>query len=234
MNPVSALLVMVLQTSPFHPPVTVRCEIDTELPLHQIHVSVAEQPEKEAGPDSEGHLTLARLPEGNLHLSFFQEDEHLGEVAVRSAQSGDFIRLRVRLVPGNAILLDEFRVKGVSETGTSIDDDSDASQPPLHAPQEPSSSGESALSNCPAPGEPFSRTGNVTRVIDHEAFEFQTSDRKTYVIYVGTATRLQRGTGRMEYADLHRGLRLLVKGTVAAGPHEECSIGAREITVQNQ
>lgn len=223
-----AMFALALQSSSFRSPVTVRCELDTDLPLDEIRVSLNEKPELKAVAQSDGSLTLPSLPEGDLHLSFFQKDASLGEVAIRATESGDFIRLRVRLVPGNAILLDEFRIRGLSDTpepssksAAQVQGEADEAPRLLTAP-----------SRCPAPGEAVSVTGTLTRIIDHDAFELQTSNRQIYVVYVGTATRLQRGSTRFDYADLEKGMRLLLKGTVAAGPEEECSIGAKEITVQ--
>ncbi|MEE9180393.1 MAG: hypothetical protein V3U22_05800 [Vicinamibacteria bacterium] len=247
----TTLLLLTLQGSQFEPPVTVRCELDTELPLEEIRVSIAEKRETEGFHEPNGGVMLPGLPAGDIHLSFFQRGILLGDIEIRSANHGDFVRLKIRLVTGNAILLDEFRVKGVSpERGTlakplsvasantirtSPESDSvqksEPAEPVLSRPRPPRSAKKSS-SQCPDPGDSITRTGKLSRIIDNDSFELLGSARRSYVVYVGSATRLKRGSTLVAYSALREGLGILVKGTVAAGPEDECSIGAREVILQ--
>ncbi len=246
----TTLLLLTLQGSQFEPPVTVRCELDTELPLEEIRVSIAEKRETEGVPEPNGGVMLPGLPAGDIHLSFFQRGILLGNIEIRSADQGDFVRLKIRLVTGNAILLDEFRVKGVSgERGTSAKPISVASATTLRTPPQPTSVEKSEpltepilsrplpprsanKSQCPDPGDSITRTGKLSRIIDNDSFELQGSDRRSYVVYVGSATRLKRGSTLVAYSALREGVDIFVKGTVAAGPEDECSIGAREVILR--
>ena len=248
----TTLLLLTLQGSQFEPPVTVRCELDTELPLEEIRVSIAEKRETEGFPEPNGGVMLPGLPAGDIHLSFFQRGILLGNIEIRSADQGDFVRLKIRLVTANAILLDEFRVKGVSrERGTSAKPISVASANTIRTAPEPTSveksepltepilsrpppprSAKKSSSQCPDPGDSITRTGKLSRIIDNDSFELLGSARRSYVVYVGSATRLKRGSTLVAYSALREGLGILVKGTVAAGPEDECSIGAREVILQ--
>ncbi|HLE21495.1 MAG TPA: hypothetical protein VJB88_10295, partial [Vicinamibacteria bacterium] len=57
-----AMFALALQSSSFRSPVTVRCELDTDLPLDEIRVSLNEKPELKAVAQSDGSLTLPSLP----------------------------------------------------------------------------------------------------------------------------------------------------------------------------
>jgi hypothetical protein len=258
----TTLLLLTLPLSQFEPPVTVSCHLDTELPLAEIRVSIAEMREREGVPEHEGVVTLPGLPAGDIHLSFFQREILLGEIEIRSANEGEFIRLKVRLVTGNAILLDEFRVKGVSGASTpptksfsvatpvknvkdvpsrtvseptSVQETDPRPKPQLsRPPPQATRPAKSSSSKCPEPGDTVTRTGKLSRIIDNDSFELLGSDRRSYVVYVGSATRLKRGSTLVAYNALREGLGVLVKGTVAAGPKDECSIGAREVILQRQ
>ena len=99
------LLLLVLQSSEPRLPVTIRCEIDTELPITEIAVSLQEKRELNETPkalDNGGTVTLSDLPSGDLHLLFFRGTSLLGEVEVPSTEEGEFIRVEVRLVEGNS------------------------------------------------------------------------------------------------------------------------------------
>jgi hypothetical protein len=119
MKLIAAFLLIALQASEPRLPVTIRCEIDTQLPVSEIKVSIEEKREVSETPKAReeggGTVTLSKLPPGDLLLLFFRDTSLLGKVRVPSAEEGEFIRVVVRLVEGNAILLDEFRVRGVSE-----------------------------------------------------------------------------------------------------------------------
>ena len=177
----------------------IRCQLDTELPLDELRISVAEKRELDEPIESNGSVTLSGLPEGDLHLWFLQDEERLGEIKINAAKSGELIRLEIRLVTGNAILLEEFRITGLTETSSPAP--SPPTSPVDHTQTiDQTSDGETASSHCPAPGETFSRTGALTRVIDRDAFELQGDDRRLYTIYIGSATRLQEGSARLDYA----------------------------------
>ena len=242
--------------------------MDTELPVAEIRVTIAEMREREGVPEDDGAVTLPGLPAGDIHLSFFQREIFLGQIEIRSANEGEFIRLKVRLVTGNAILLDEFRVKGVSgdsrlatksfSAATPLKDVKDVNDvnnvpsstvsqtasaqksKPQPQPQSsrtpPQSTGpaKTSSSKCPAPGDTVTRTGKLSRIIDNDSFELLGSDRRSYVVYVGSATRLKRGSALVAYSALGEGLAILVKGTIAAGPENDCSIGAQEVLVQRK
>ncbi len=255
----TSLLLLTLSASQFEPPVTIRCQLDTKLPLDEIRVSITEMRERKSVPGSDGGVTLPGLPAGDIHLSFFQRDILIGQIELRSANEGEFIRLKVRLVTGNAILLDEFRVKGVSGVSPPPTKSLPAATPlndlPSGADSEPTTVEKSTTrpapqptrpptefarppkrtsSTCPAPGDTITRTGKLSRIIDNDSFELFGSDRRNYVVYVGSATRVKRGSRLVTSSALREGLGILVKGTVAAGPEDECSIGAREVIVQRQ
>ncbi len=242
----TTLLLLILQASQFEPPVTLRCELDTELPLDEIRVSIAEMREREGVPEPNGGLTFRGLPAGDIHLSFFQKEILLGDIEIRSANYGDFVRLKIRLVTGNAILLDEFRVKGVrGDRGTSakpisvaststlrttseptrVENRAPLTQPIPSRPPPPLRSAKKSSSECPDPGDSITRTGKLSRIIDNDSFELLGSRRQSYVVYVGSATRLKRGSTLVAYSALREGLALLVNGTVAAGPEDEGNIG---------
>ena len=164
----------------------IRCQLDTELPLEELRISVAEKRELDEPIESNGSVTLSGLPEGDLHLWFLQDEERLGEIKINAAKSGELIRLEIRLVTGNAILLEEFRITGLTETSSPAP--SPPTSPVDHTQTiDQTSDGETASSHCPAPGETFSRTGALTRVIDRDAFELQGDDRRLYTIYIGSS-----------------------------------------------
>ena len=252
MNLAPTLLLITLLVTQFEPPVTVRCQLDTELPLEEIRVSIAEMREREGMPEGDGAITLSGLPSGDIHLTFFQGEVALGEIEIRSANDGEFIRLKVRLVTGNAILLDEFRVKGVSGDGSEprkgtfsaatvseptrvVEQNTQRPPPQASRPSSPvTRPPKRSSSKCPTPGDAITRTGKLSRIIDNDSFELTGSDRRDYVVYVGSATRMKRGSSLVANSALREGLGILVKGTVAAGPEDECSIGAREVIVQRE
>ena len=64
----TTLLLFALQGSQFEPPVTVRCQLDTELPLDEIRVSIAEMREREGVPEPNGSVTFRGLPAGDIHV----------------------------------------------------------------------------------------------------------------------------------------------------------------------
>jgi hypothetical protein len=68
-------------------------------------------------------------------------------------------------------------------------------------------------------------------MIDNDSFELE-SGPWTYVVYVGTATRIHRGRTALALADITDGQTLTVKGSVAAGPEGECSVGAMDIEIR--
>ena len=129
----------------------IRCQLDTELPLDELRISVAEKRELDEPIESNGSVTLSGLPEGDLHLWFLQDEERLGEIKINAAKSGELIRLEIRLVTGNAILLEEFRITGLTETS------SPAPSPPTSPVDghtqtiDQTSDGETASSHCPVP-----------------------------------------------------------------------------------
>jgi hypothetical protein len=211
----------------------VHCRLDTELPLDELRVSVTEKRELDEPVEPEGEVTLSGLPEGELHLVFFHNETRLGEIEIGSAESGELIRLKIRLVAGNAILLEESRISGLSET-TSRPPSTPASPVDNSRTIDPKTRLARGPSYCPPAGEVISRSGNVTRIIDREAFEIEGEDRRLYVVYVGSATRLTQGSVSLDYADLLKGMRVNIRGTVAAGPEDQCSIGARQITVERR
>jgi hypothetical protein len=248
----TVLLLLTLQTSEPRLPVTIRCEIDTDLPITEIQVSLQEKRELNETPEARekgGIVTLSDLPSGDLHLLFFRGPSLLGKVEVPSTEEGEYIRIAVRLVEGNAILLDDFRVRGVSEMTSA----NEAFGPPqaksdsstvakrerepeaveLHPPKASSKprSPPSPPGHCPSPGEPLTLRGRMRRLIDNDSFEMQ-SGPWTYVVYVGTATRIHRGRTNLELADITDNQTLTVQGSVAAGPDGECSIGARDIAIR--
>jgi hypothetical protein len=223
MSLVALILLGVLQYSDPDLPVTIRCELDTELPLAEISVSVEEKREATVAPGSKGQsgnmVTLTELPEGDLHLLFYHEASLCGKVGVTDARRGELIRLKVRLVTSNAILLDEIRIRGVSGFSTPKADTPVTVSPPVSV----ISSGP-----CPPPGEPITLSGKVGRIIDNDSFELQ-SGLVSYVVYIGSATRFRGSRERLQKGDLRVNQSLTIKGTVAAGPEGECSIGAKQI-----
>ncbi len=247
MSLVALFLIGILQYPHSDLPVTIRCELDTELPLAEISVSVEEKREASVTPQSKGEtgnmVTLTELPEGDLHLLFYHEATLCGKVAVTDARRGELIRLKVRLVTGNAILLDEYRIRGVSGFSTPRADSpvsgsppvttsppSSASTPPPGLTSPTPASLPKAISSdpCPAPGEPITLSGKVVRIIDNDSFELQ-SGLLSYVVYIGSATRFRGSRQTLQRSDLRENQSLTIKGTVAAGPEDECSIGAKEI-----
>jgi hypothetical protein len=244
------LWLLILQSSEPRLPVTIRCEIDTDLPITEIKVSLQEKRELNETPkaqDNGGTATLFELPSGDLHLLFFRGTSLMGNIEVPSTEEGEFIRIVVRLVDGNAILIDDFRVRGVSEM-TSAHDAPDPPEIKSESPSEtklesrsieaypqssppPSRPNSSPPSHCPGPGEPMTLRGKLLRVIDNDSFELE-SGPWTYVIYVGTATRIHRGRTILELAEITDRQTLVVKGSVAAGPEGECSVGAKDIEVR--
>jgi hypothetical protein len=256
-------LSLLLQTIEPLLPVTVQCALDTELPLSEIRVRVEEKRELRETPGLDGVLTLRDLPAGDLNVVFYWNEDTLGQVSLSRARLGDFIRIRVRLVEGNAILLEEFRVKGVSDSRASgtvspvTAAPSDALAPDARSPTReispapapaPQPTVDSALpvgappsqpirlqpasSGCPAPDEPINLDGVVVRIIDNDSFELETSERRRFIVYVGTATKLRPSGGRISARDLKPNERVRVRGVGAAGPEDECSVGAREIARQ--
>jgi hypothetical protein len=236
------VLLLIVQVSEPRLPVTIRCDIDTELPITEIEVSLQEKRELSETPKAlekgGGTVTISELPSGDLHLLFFRGPSLLGKVEVPSAEEGELIRIKVRLVEGNAILLDEFRVRGVSGTaGTSEDTQSSTKEteapsirvyPPSSPPPPPKTP---STSHCPDAGEPMTLKGKMIRVIDNDSFEMQ-SGPWTYIVYVGSATRIHRGGTVLALADIAENQAMTVKGTVAAGPEGECSIGAKDVTLR--
>jgi hypothetical protein len=243
MSVTTFLLLLTFQAAEARLPVTVRCVLDTELPLPEITVSLEEKREVSASPKLQGQeagtVTLADLPSGDLHLLFYRNQSLIGRVKLTATERGEFIRLRIRLVEGNAILLDELRIQGVSEmsprTGQTTPGKTDPKAPALeiYPPASPSlrePSAKTVPEHCPAPGEPVTLKGKVVRVIDNDSFELQ-SGPWTYVIYIGSSTRMGRGSAGkiLRVGDLGKNQALLIRGTVAAGPDDECSIGASRI-----
>jgi len=239
----TALVFLFLSHAPFQEPesrVTVRCELDTEFALTEISVSVEEKREVSITPEADGELILQDLPEGDLQLLFYHNESLLGRVEVSSTKRGDFIRLVVRLVEGNAILLDESRVRGVSEV-TSSQKSLKPAKPKSPLPTSPPTSSSipkrkappDSSTTCPAVGDTVTLEGRLVRLIDNDSFELL-SGRSSYVIYTGKATRFRRGSLRIQRSDLQPGQLLSVEGRVAAGPVGECSIGARQIQMKRR
>jgi hypothetical protein len=236
------VLLLIFQASEPRPPITIRCDIDTELPITEIEVSLQEKRELSETPkaleNGGGTVTLSELPSGDLHLLFFRGSSLLGKVEVPSAEKGELIRIKVRLVEGNAILLDEFRVRGVSGTAGSSEDTKSSKKesesrsikvyPLSSSPSQPKTP---STSHCPDTGEPMTLRGKMVRVIDNDSFEMQ-SGPWTYIVYVGTATHIHRGGTVLALADIAENQALTVKGTVAAGPEGECSIGAKDVDLR--
>jgi hypothetical protein len=236
------VLLLIVQASEPRLPITIRCYIDTELPVNEIEVSLQEKRELSETPkaleEGGGTVTLPGLPSGNLHLLFFRGTSLLGTIEVLSAEEGEHIRIKVRLVEGNAILLDEFRVRGVSGTaGPSEDTKSRRKQPEspsirIYPPSSSLSQTETpSTSHCPDVGEPMTLKGKMIRIIDNDSFEMR-SGPWIYVVYVGTATRIHRGRTVLVLADIPENQAVTVKGTVAAGPEGECSIGAKDVDLR--
>ena len=226
----------VLQVSESRLPVRAQCELDTEFALTEISVSVEEKRELRVTPDARGKLILQDLPEGDLHLLFYNKESLLGRVELPSTRRGQFIRLVVRLVEGNAILLDESRISGVSDvasSGKSLPPPRPKLEPPPYKPSSSLTRKAPADSStpCPAVGDTVTLEGRLARLIDNDSFELFLN-LKSYVIYIGKATQLRRGRVVMEKSDLRPGQLLSVEGRVAAGPKGECSIGARRIQVK--
>jgi hypothetical protein len=242
MTTIVFLLLSMLQTSGPLLSVAIRCDIDTEIPLTEIRVSVEEKREMSLTPlrrGGNGRVTIQELPDGDLHLIFYRDDEQLGKIEVKSARKGDFIRLKVRLVEGNAILLSENRVRGVSGAHT-------AGSTPEPIPEEPATTTVPSRSttstiapspngvsrpSCPAPGESVTLRGKLTRIMDRDSFELHTGSG-TYTVYIGAATEIHRGGRDLPRNELAEQQSLVVRGTVAAGPKDECSIGAKSVDVQ--
>lgn len=237
------LLILTIQTSEIPISATVRCRIDTDLPLDQISVTVKEKREVEERPrargGSEGQVAIGELPEGDVNLLFYFGDSQLGKIKLSSVARGEVIKIKVRLVEGNAILLDEYRIKGVTESARAvvsspIENPKPAEEPPqtkrVGAPPLRSRSGTTDY--CPAPGEPLTLTGELIRIIDRDSFELRSGPRN-YVIYPGSATQFHGSSTVTGSSDLRVGMTLVVEGTVAAGPKGECSLGARDVHVSN-
>ena len=232
-------------------PITVLCALDTSLPYETLRVTVEEKREIREVPTPQGGLTLRDLPAGDLHLLFHQNDTRIGTVTIRHAEFGQFIQIKVRLVEGNAILLEDSRVKGVSVDGPG----SIVGVPrgpflpaPAPAPAAPSvpakpdapvldaapiSSPQAVSRNCPAADERVDLEGVVTRVVDNDSLVLEDSRRRSFTIYLGTATRLRPGGGTAKMSLFRTGQRVSVSGAGAAGPDGECSVGAREIWLRN-
>ncbi len=236
------LLLHLLQTSGPLLSVTIRCDIHTEIPLSEIRVSVEEKREMSLTPRKQGEngrVTLQELPDGDLHLLFYRDDERLGGVEVKAAGKGDFIRLKIRLVEGNAILLDEYRVRGISGVQPAgPNPEPIQSEPATTTVQSrsltttvPSPPQRSSRTSCPAAGESVTLRGKLTRIIDRDAFELH-SGSLTYTVYIGAATEIHRGGQKLPRTELAEQQSLVVRGTVAAGPKDECSVGAKSVDVQ--
>jgi hypothetical protein len=73
--------------------------------------------------------------------------------------------------------------------------------------------------------------GKMIRVIDNDSFEMQ-SGPWTYIVYVGSATRIHKGGTVLALSDIAENQAMTVKGTVAAGPKGECSIGAKDVDLR--
>ena len=84
---------------------------------------------------------------------------------------------------------------------------------------------------CPNAGEAMTLKGKILRVIDNDSFELQ-SGPWAYTVYIGSATRIHRGLATIRKDQLKRSQPVTVKGTVAAGPEGDCSIGAKEIELR--
>ncbi len=228
MTPAILVFLLLFQNTQSRLPVTIRCELDTELVLADIKVSVEEKREVSAIPQTDSSVILRDLPDGNVNLVFFYRKIRVGEIEIKNTRQGEYIRVKARLVEDNVIFLEEFRIKGVDEYSTPETENGNPSSP--SSSRRPSSTSSKSPSTCPEPDDPVALKGNIVRIIDNDSFEFESSTR-SYIIYVGTATRLHRGGTSLHYGDLKKSLRLSIKGTVAAGPVGECSIGAKDITV---
>jgi len=77
-------------------------------------------------------------------------------------------------------------------------------------------------------------TGTITRIIDHDTFAICGDEGALYVIYVGSATRLTPEATALQYADLTQNMRVSIRGSVAADPAKQCSVGARQVVVQRR
>jgi hypothetical protein len=71
----------------------------------------------------------------------------------------------------------------------------------------------------------------LTRILDRDSFELHTGSGK-YIIYIGTATEIHREGRTLLRHELAEQQSLVVRGTVAAGPKDECSIGAKSVEVR--
>jgi hypothetical protein len=245
MNLAAALFLSLAQAGDPLLPVTVSCLVDTELPLAEIRATVREKRELSVSPSPSGKLTLRDLPEGELHLLFYRNETPLGEVTLGGARLGQFIQIKVRLVEGNAILLEELRVKGVSgeeATGSVTPlpvpapaSPAPVSPTPLPLPSTPAPlnapSGLEAKpsSRCPSPEQPVDEEGVVLRVIDNDSFELETRAHRRLTAYAGSAARLRPSGAPVNVRSLKPGQRLRLVGAGAAGPEGECSVGVREI-----
>jgi len=217
-------------------PVTVSCVLDTELPLSEIRASVQEKREVSVTPSANGKLTLRDLPEGDLHLLFYRGEAPLGQITLSGARLGQFIQIKVRLVEGNAILLEEMRVKGVSNEGASgrvtplpvvIPSPPTPSSPRAEAPE------RKPKTSCPGPEQRVEEEGAVVRIIDNDSFELETEGKRRLTVYAGSATRLRPSGAAFSVRALKPGQRLRVVGAGAAGPEGECSVGVREVWLRS-
>ncbi len=254
-----AVLTFLLASQPVETlsPATVQCELDTELTLTELSVTVEEKREISETPHRRdaggGIVTLRNLPEGNLRLLFYRQSSLLGKINLTHVEKGQFIRIKVRLVDGNAILLDEFRIRGVS----GVDERSHSSPPsqpkPVSPPRTESSSPTPPATSsvptnskrtttsappisgqstpCPETGELMTLRGTILSIIDNDSFELQ-SGPWTYTVYIGSATRLHRGRATIQRNQLKENQPVTVKGNVAAGPEGDCSIGAKEVELR--
>ena len=229
-----------------------------KLPLDEIRVSITEMRERKSVPGSDGGVTLpacrlatstCRSSKGYLNRSDRAPLRERGRV--HSLERFDWLPVTRSCWTSSS----EGRewcfstpTKSVSAATPLNDLPSGADSEPTTvekrttrpAPQRPRPPTEFARppkrtsSTCPAPGDTITRTGKLSRIIDNDSFELVWSDRRNYVVYVGSATRVKRGSRLVTSSALREGLGILVKGTVAAGPEDECSIGAREVIVQRQ
>lgn len=245
------------QTAETLAPITVQCELDTEIPLNELSATVEEKRElsriPRPLPEGGGIVTLHNLPDGNLHLLFYRGASLLGKINLTYVEKGQFIRIKVRLVEGNAILLDEFRIRGVSDIDAQPQAPAPSQTKPVPRPRSlpvaptppttsstpytsksttttaPPSSGQTTP--CPETGKPMTLRGNIVTLIDNDSFELR-SGPWTYTVYIGSATRLHRGRETIDKNQLKEGLPVTVEGHVAAGPKGDCSIGAKEIELR--
>ncbi len=250
-------ILLASQTPETFVPVTVQCELDTELPLAALSVTVEEKRELSETPlhrnEGGGIVTLRDLPEGNLHLLFYRQSSLLGKIKLTYVEKGQFIRIKVRLVDGNAILLDEFRIRGVSELEERPQSPAPPQSKPISpprpvspAPTTPTTSSVPSASKrtttsapptsgqhtpCPETGKLMTLRGKIVIIIDNDSFKLQ-SGPWIYTVYIGSATRLHRGRAAIQQSQLEEGQPVTVKGTVAAGPEGDCSIGAKEVELR--